>query len=133
MSEEGREIKIIGIDKEAIKVSPDKREIWIVPFKLSLKPDQSWERKFSEVQQRDKDAMKRTVKIVNASLEVELSSTDDLQKVLDTIKIEVAETNAQCAEDDQKKIKIRQELEELRQRQTTATQKFKDDSDQLKF
>ena len=133
MSGENQEIKIIAIDKEAIKVSSDKKDFWVIPFKLSGNPDQIWERKFYDVQQKDKSAMKRKVYVIKDTLGVEVSSTDDLQKILDVIKVEVAETNVLCEEDYQRKVKIRQELESLQQKQRDATQKFKEDSDKLVF
>ena len=133
MSIESEEIKIVGVEKDAIRVSPDKKDYWVVLFKLSLKPDQTWEKKFYEVQQKDTNAMKRKAQIVENAISVDVSSMDDLQKVLDIIKIEVAETNVLCEADYQKKVKIRQELEGLQQKQRDATQKFKEDSDKLKF
>ena len=114
---ESREIKIVNVNKEAIKTGPDKKDFWIIPFKLSQEPDQSWERIFSEIQKKDEDAMKRKAQVVGGCLEVEISETDDLQKVLDVLKVEVAEVNVQCEEDHQRKLKIRQELEEMRQRE----------------
>lgn len=132
MSEGCQEIRIIGVDKETIRVSSEK-DYWVVPFKLSLKPDQSWERKFYEVQQKDANPMKRKVRFVENSIIVEVSGIDDLQKVLDVIKIEVTETNVLCEEDYQKKLKIRKELEALQKKQRNATQKFKDDADKLMF
>jgi len=133
MSNESPEIKIVGVQKETIKVSSDKEDFWVIPFKLSLIPDKVWEKKFFDVQQRDDDDMKRKTRIVNDSLEVEVFEDDDLQKILDVVKGEIAEANAQCEEDYQKKLKIRRDVEELRQRQTKATQKFKDETDKLTF
>ncbi len=133
MTNEHQEIKIIGIDKEAIKVSSDKQNFWTVPFKLSARVDQAWERKFYDVQQKDANVMKRKTQVGGDFIKVEVSELDDLQKVLDVIKIEVAQTNALCEEDYQKKEKLRQDLEALQKKQSNATQKFKDDSDKLQF
>lgn len=133
MDSESQEIKIIGVDKEAIRVSSDKKDFWVIPFKLSLKPDQIWERKFYEVQQKDSNPLKRKVRVGESVIEVELSGTDDLQKVFDVVKIEVAQTNALCEQDYQKKVKIRHELEDLQKRDRDSTQKFKEDSDKLTF
>ena len=133
MSSENQEIKIVSVDKEAIRVSSDKKDYWVVPFKLSLKPDQSWQEKFYEVQQKDINVMKRRANVVENSINVDVSSMDDLQKVLHAIKIEVAETNILCEADYLKKMKIRQELEALQQKQRDSTQKFKEDSDNLVF
>ncbi|MFA5262038.1 MAG: hypothetical protein WC450_12515 [Candidatus Omnitrophota bacterium] len=133
MADENREIKIVRVDKDEIKISADKNEHWVVPFKLSLSPDESWQKKFYDVQQRDSDTMKRKARIVENTLSVEVFSADDLQKVLDVLKIEVVETNAQCEEDYQKKIKIRQQLEALQKKQRDATQQLKENSDKLVF
>ena len=133
MDSEYQEIKIVGVDKEAIKLSSDKKGFWVVFFKLSQKPDSDWERKFCEIEEKNSDVMKRKGVIINGSLEVYIFENDDLQAVLDALKVEVAETNAQCSEDYQKKLKIRQEIEGLRQRESNARQKFQDDADKLNF
>ncbi|MCX5680797.1 MAG: hypothetical protein NT079_00640 [Candidatus Omnitrophica bacterium] len=133
MSTESQEIKIIGIDKEAIRVSLEKNNFCTILFKFSLKPDQSWEQKFYEVQQKNTSAMKRKAHLIGSTISVEVSNIDDLQKVLDVIKIEVTETNVLREADYQKKMKIHQELEALQQKQRDATQKFKEDSDKLVF
>ena len=82
MSDDCQEIKVVGIDKEAIEMRSGK-QIWGIPFKLSLKPDQDWQKKFYDVQQRDKNVMKRRIKIVGDFITVEVFEMDDLQKVLD--------------------------------------------------
>jgi hypothetical protein len=133
MGSESQEIKVVGVDKEAIRVSSDKKDFWVVPFILSPKPDQSWERKFYEVQQKNTNLLKRKAHVVDNCISTEVASMDDLQKILDVIKIEVAETNVLCEADNQKKLKIRQELESLQQRQRDSTQKFKGDADKLIF
>lgn len=104
-----------------------------MPFKLSTKPDTAWQKKFYEVHQKDTNAMKRKAQVVEDTIHAEVSSLDDLQKVLDVVKIEVAETNALCEADYQKKLRIREELETLQQKQRDATQKFREDSDKLVF
>jgi hypothetical protein len=130
---ERQEINIVGVDKEEIKISPDKKEYWVVPFKLSLNPDESWQKKFHEVQRKDTNAMKRKARVDKNYMKVEVSGADDLQKVLDALKVQVMETNVLCEEDYQKKIKIRQELEALQKNQRDATLQFKEDSDKLIF
>ena len=130
---ESLEIRIIGVNKSGIKVSNDKKGFWDIPFQLSPQPEESWNRKFYEVQQKSAEIMKRKIHVINDYLAVEVSETDDLQKILDALKIVVAETNAQCVSDYQKKLRIRQELEVLHKKQTDATQKFKEDSDKLEF
>ncbi|MBN1870281.1 MAG: hypothetical protein JW847_06895 [Candidatus Omnitrophica bacterium] len=133
MSGENQEIKIVGVDKEAIRTGSDTKEHWVVPFKLSLKPDQSWQARFYEIQKRDANIMKRKLQLDENSIIAEVSAADDLQKVLDAVKVMVVEANVLCEKDYQKKLKIRQELEVLQKEQRDATQKFKDDSDRLVF
>jgi len=131
--EESPEIKITGVDKERIKVSKDQKDFWVIPFQLVPQPGDSWNRKFYEAQKDSGEVVKRRILVINDCLEVEVCEIDDLQKILDALKIVVAETNAQCIADYQKKLRIRQELEDLREKQNDATQKFKDDSDNLIF
>jgi len=133
MDSESQEIKIIGVEREAIKPSSDKKNFWVVPFTLSRRPDESWERKLREIQEEDDDEMKRQARVLGDSLEVQISENDDLQKIFDVIKKEVAEANKQCEEYHEKKLKIRRQLEEVRQKQANSMQKFKDDADKLEF
>ena len=133
MGGESQDIKIVGVDREEIKISSDKNECWIVPFKLSVNPEDAWQKKFYEVQQKDTNVMKRKARVVENCISVEVSGADDLQKVLDVLKIEVAETNVLCEEDYQKKMRVRQQLEALQKKQRDATQQFKEDSDNLVF
>ena len=132
MSGENQEIKIVGVDKEEIKVGGNKDE-WIIPFKLSATPDESWQKKFYEVQQKDSSVMKRKSRVIENFIKIEISSVDDLQKILDALKIEVAEANALCEEDYQTKMRVRQELEALQKKQRDSTAHFKEDSDKLVF
>ena len=133
MAGENTEITIVSVDREEIRISSEKNEYWVVPFKLSLTPDDSWQKKFYEVQQKDSSVMKRKARVVKDSMSVEVFGADDLQKVLDVLKIEVAETNVLCEEDYQKKMKVRQQLEALQKKQRDATMQFKEDSDKLTF
>ncbi|MDP8266395.1 MAG: hypothetical protein P9M07_05555 [Candidatus Aceula meridiana] len=133
MSGENQEIKIVGIDKDSIRISSDNKDYWVVSFKLATSPDQSWQKKFYEIQKKDSDIAKRKMWFIKDSICVEVSAVDDLQKVLDALKIEIAEVNVLCEQDHQKKIKIRQELATLQQVQRDATLKLKEDSDKLIF
>jgi len=133
MSDQSEEIKIVGVDKETIKLGSGKNECWVVPFKLSSIPNQSWLKNFYEVQKKNINVQKRKLQIIKDSIIVEIFCSDDLQKVLDVLKIDIAETNVLCAQDYQKKLKIRQELEALQKVQQNITQKLKDDSDKLMF
>jgi len=127
-----QELKVIGVDKEAIKMISG-TQTWVIPFKLSLKPDQDWEKKFYDVHQQGKNVMKRKMKFVGDFIIVEVSEVDDLQKILDAIRLEVTETNVLCEEDYQTKLKVRRDLEVSLKKQGDATNKFKDDSDKLQF
>ncbi len=133
MGDDGLEIKIIGVSKEEIRADSDKADFWIVPFQLSGNPDDLWQKKFYDVHQKNTDVMKRKARVNGNFLQAEVSAADDLQKVLDALKIEVAETNVLCAEDHQKKIEIRKKLEALQQKQRDTTQQFKEDTDTLMF
>ena len=133
MGGENQEVKIISVDKAAIRTGVDKKNQWFVPFKLSLSPDRSWQEKFYEVQQKNTATAKRKSQLVKDLIIVEVSGDDDLQKILDMLKIEVLEANTLCEDDYQKKIKLREDLETLQREQKNATQKFKDDSDKLMF
>jgi len=133
MSEESQQVKVVGVDKEGIRTCSDKKDQWIVPFTLSIKPDQSWQEKFYEAQKSDSDPMSRKAQLQEKSILVQVSGVDDLQKILDALKVTVTEANVLCEKDFQRKLKIRRELEELQKKQRDATQKFKDDSDKLVF
>ena len=127
-----QELKVIGVDKEAIKMISG-TQTWVIPFKLSLKPDQDWEKKFYDVHQQGKNVMKRKMKFVGDFIIVEVSEVDDLQKILDAIRLEVTETNVLCEGEYQTKLKVHRELEALQLKQVDATKKFQDNSDKLKF
>ncbi len=133
MGEETRDIRIIGVDKGAIKTGSGKVENWVIPFKLSLAPDETWQRNFYEVQKKSINIMKRKLQVTGDAMMVEIFGADDLQKVLDALKIEIVEVNAVCEKDYQKRMQLRQELAALQKKQMDATQKLKDDSDRLVF
>ncbi len=133
MEDAAGDIVVVGVDRGSIEMGAGKQSSWIVPFRLSAKPDQDWERKFYEVQQREKSALKRKAQILEDLLKVEVSETDDLQNILDVIKAQVAETNALREGDHQKKLKMRLELAALQGRQEDVTRKFRDAADKLSF
>lgn len=133
MSDERYAIKVVGVDKEAIEMIGGKQDVWGIPFRLSSKPDQDWEKKYFEVSGKDKSLMKKKVHLIGDLIKVEISEMDDLQKVLDIIKAEVKETNSLCEGDYQLKVKLRQDLETLQNKQFDVTKKFKEDSDKLQF
>src|SRR3989338_2315837 len=112
MGEETRDIRIIGVDKEAIKIGSGKLENWVIPFKLSLAPDEHWQRNFHEVQKKNADIMKRKLQVTGDAMMVEIFGADDLQKVLDVLKIEIVAVNAVCEKDYQKRMQLRQQLAE---------------------
>ncbi len=133
MGEETRDIRIIGVDKDAIKIGSGKLENWVIPFKLSLAPDENWQRNFYEVQKKNADIMKRKLQVTGDAMMVEIFGADDLQKVLDVLKIEIVAVNAVCEKDYQKRMQLRQELEMLQKKQKDAIEKLKDDADRLVF
>jgi hypothetical protein len=133
MSDERQEIKVVGVDKAAIEMSSGKESLWGIPFKLSSKPNQDWERKFYEVQKSDANVMKRRMEFKDDCIKVDVSEMDDLQKILDLVRVAVTKANVLYEGDYQKKMKIRQDLEELQHKQGDVTKKLRDDSDKLQF
>jgi len=133
MSDDCQEIKVAGVDKDGIEMNAGTHSLWGVPFQLSSKPYPDWERRFYEVQKSATNVTKRTMRIIGDKIKLDVSELDDLQKVLDVLMVVVAETNALCERDYQKKMKIRQELETLQRKQGDVTQKLKDGSDKLQF
>lgn len=147
MDGEVEEVKIIGVDKERIGFSTGKNVCWVVPLKLSVAPNESWRKKFGEVQlendkvqqdndevqQENDDDMKRNAHVDGNFLKVEMADADDLQQVLDALKVDVEKVNVLCEEEYQQKVKIRQELEALQKKRREETQRLKDDSDKLTF
>ena len=133
MDTEERDVRIIGIEKSAIKESHDQKGIWILPFKLSVKPDDSWARNFFEVNRKNTNDAKRKANVVEDRIEVSVAEMDDQQKLLDAIKIDVADTNALCEENYQKKLSLQQGLEALKKKQNDVLEKLKEDSDKLQF
>jgi|GEM_PF-2186290 len=133
MSDEVQDIRVVGIDKEKIAMSTEKQSLWIVPFKLSVTPNLDWERKYFEVRGRDKKVHKQQSQLVGDHINVEVSEVDDLQKILEAVRAEVASTNVLCGEEQKQKMKLRSDLETLQQKQTAVTNKLKDAADKLQF
>lgn len=133
MSKEERDIRITGVDKAGIKESGEYKGTWVLPFKLSAKPDESWARNFYDVHKKNSMETKKRADVVDDCIQVYIVATDDVQKILDAAKIDVMDTNAICEENFQKKIQIQVELDSLRKRQAETIAKIKDDSDKLQF
>ena len=133
MSEEARDIKIIGVDKNEIRESNEYKGIWLIPFKLSAAPDESWGRNFYEVHQKTSADMKRKANVVDDCIVVCIAGTDDQQKVLDALKVDVLNTNVICESNFQKKLQIQRDLDVLKKQQVETVAKLKEDSDKLKF
>ncbi|MDP2653754.1 MAG: hypothetical protein Q8Q08_06955 [Candidatus Omnitrophota bacterium] len=133
MSVEDLEIKIVGVDKARIRESETSGGIWIVPFKLSSKPDESWVRNFNELFRKNANIRKRKAHVIEDCIEVSVAGVDDTQQVLDVIKADVADTNSACREIFLKKIRMQEALKTLQQTQADTLQKIKDDVEKLKF
>ncbi|NLE65533.1 MAG: hypothetical protein GX606_06430 [Elusimicrobia bacterium] len=133
MRSEGQTLTIVGVDKAGIVPGTGKQDAWFIPFKLSRKPDEVWEKKFAEAQGMDRDLMKRKAQIIEDVIRVEVLEADDIQRVLEVIKRQVAEANALCEKDYQKKMRVREELETLQARQDSVTQKIREAADRLNF
>lgn len=133
MSAGEQEIKIVAVDKEHIRESAVAKGGWVIPFKLSAKPNESWERHFYEVHRKNTNPKKKDVKIIDDCLEVQFSEADNQQKALDMLNEDITNTNTVYKELYLKKIQVQDDLKALQIRQLGVMQKLKDDSDGLKF
>jgi len=133
MSGEERSITIVGVDKDGIRESADNKGYWVIPFRLSAKPDDSWSRNFYEIHKKTAVDGKCKANVAGDTILVSTPDTGDLQKVLDAMKLEVLSTNEICETHFQKKLQIQQELDILRKNQADMIEKLKGDSDKLQF
>jgi len=126
-------ITIVGVEKDRIRESAVIKGGWVIPFKLSAKPNESWERYFYEAHRKNTNPKKKDVKIVDDCVEVQFSESENQQQSLDMVKEDVDLANAVYKDICMKKIQIQDELKALQLRQIGVLQKIKDESDQLKF
>ena len=133
MSSEEQVITIIGVDKERIRESAVVKGGWIIPFKLSAKPNESWERHFYETHRKNINPKKKDVKLIDDCIEVQFAETDNQQQALDMLKVDVENANTIYKDIYLKKIQIQDEMKALQVRQAGVMQKLKDDTDKLKF
>ena len=126
-------IKVIGVNKDRIRECALNKGEWIIPLKLSMKPDDSWERYFYEIHRKSGNSRKKDVKIVNDCMEMNFSDKEDPQETLDYIKKEIEDANVAYKEVYLRKIKVQEDLKIFQQRQVDMLQKIKDASDKLKF
>jgi len=133
MGAEERDIRIIGVDKAAIRESANQKGCWILPFKLSGKPSASWASSFYEVHRKNAAEVQWKADVNDDLILVNISGTDDQQKVLDAIKIDVVGANAICEENYQKKVKIQEELAALKKKHNDTLTKLQEGSDNLQF
>jgi hypothetical protein len=126
-------VKIISVDKLKIRESATVKGTWVLPFKLSITPDETWARNFYEVHRKNPDPKKKEIKLSGDCLEVNFTDADDLQKTLDSLKGEVDKANADYQELVDKKLRVQEEMRVLQKKQSDTMQKLKDDSDGLKF
>lgn len=133
MSTEEQVIKIVGVDKERIRESAVNKGGWILPFKLSAKPNESWERYFYDAHRKNTNPRKRDAKLINDYIEVQIAETDNQQQILDLLNVDVATSNSVYMEVYLKKIQIQDEMKALQLKQVGVLQRLKEDSDHLKF
>lgn len=133
MEEFHEDIKIIGVDKDRIRESAAVKGAWVIPFKLSAAPDESWARHFYELHRKNADLKKKETKLTGNCIEVSFEDLDDQQKILDVLNREVKEANTLYKDVNTQKQKMRDDMKTLQQKQLDKLQKLKEDSDKLKF
>ncbi len=133
MEEFHQDIKITGVDKDHIRESAAVKGTWIIPFKLSVAPDESWSRHFYELHRKNMDLKKKDSKLIGDCIEVNFTDTDDQQAMLDILNREVTEANTLYKSVNQQKQKMRDDMKALQQKQSDMLQKLKDNSDKLRF
>ena len=126
-------IKIIGVDKDKIRESSSLSGAWVIPFKLSSIPSESWGRNFYEICQRNSNANKRKTSLLNDCIEVNCTEKDEQQKVLDMLMLDILNTNAVCQDIYHKKIKMQEDIRIQQQSHANTLQRIKDDIEKLKF
>jgi hypothetical protein len=126
-------IKIISVDKEHIRESAVIKGGWIIPFKLSAKPNESWERHFYEVHRKSVNPKKKDVKLIEGYVEVQFSEGDNQQQALDMLNEDVTNTNTIYRDVYLKKIQIQDDMKAQQLKQQGVLQKLKNDSEGLKF
>lgn len=130
---EEQEIRVIAVDKEHIRESPTIKGGWIIPFKLSAKPNESWERHFYEVHRKNVNPKKKAAKIINDTMELQFSETDKQQLALDLLNEDINNTNIIYKEVYLKKIQLQDDMKALQIKQQEMLEKLKNDSNDLKF
>jgi hypothetical protein len=130
---EEQSIKIISVDKEHIRESAVIKGGWIIPFKLSAKPNESWERHFYEVHRKSVNPKKKDVKIIEDCLEVQFPEGDNQQLILEMLNEEVTNTNTIYRDGYLKKIQIQDDMKALQIKQLGVLKKLQDESEGLKF
>jgi hypothetical protein len=133
MNYDTNEIKVIGVDTSRIRENNTMPGTWIIPFKLSAKPDESWVRNFNDVFKKNAAADKRKARVVDDCIEVNFYAADDQQKALDVLKHDIADTNAACKEIYEQRMKMQEDLRTLQKTQANTLQKIKDDATRLKY
>ena len=129
---EEQDIKVIGIDKENIRENADGKG-WVIPFKLSTEPNESWAKHFFEVHRKNTDIKKYNCKLLGKMIEVGFTDTDSQQKALDALNKDVATTNTVYKEVYLAKKKMQEDMMDMKQKRGVTLQKLKDESDNLKF
>jgi hypothetical protein len=124
-------VKVVSVDKERVRENGTGK--WLIPFKLSLVPNESWARIFYEIHRKSTSPRKKEVKLTGDCLEVTVIETDNQQQTLDDLKHEVEQANTVYHDLVVQKQKVQEDMRQLQQRQTDIMKKMKTDSDGLKF
>ena len=133
MSSEDYTIKVVGVEKDQIRENSALSGTWIIPFKLSSTPSETWVRNHYEVSQKNSHSNNKKVQIVKDCIEVNFTAAESQQQVLDNLKLDIIRTNALCKDIHDKKLKIQADLKLRQQTQETALQKIKEDVEKLQF
>ena len=127
------DIRVIGVEQTRIREHSSLQGTWIVPFRLSARPDESWVRNFNDICKKNMNVDKKKAHVVGDCIEVNVAHADDQQRVLDLLKKDVMDTNAACREIYEQKVKMQDDLRVLQKNNADTLQKIKDDVEKLKF
>lgn len=127
------EIRVVGVDAGHIREHSALQSTWVIPFRLSSKPDESWVRNFNDVFKKNTNVDKKKAHVVGDHIEVNVTQLDNQQQVLDLLKKDIADTNAIYRDMCQQKMKIQDDLKALQKANSDTLLKMKSDAENLKF
>ena len=88
-----REICIVGVNKQQIKVDLHKPRHFNWPFKLSSQPDSVWIELFGAVYERTRSLDKKKAHVCGDCIRISLPEHADVQRHLNFLKRVVTDTN----------------------------------------